>query len=46
VPVIGVILGFFFLHEALSIHQLIGMGIIMMSLVFLDEKVIIKLKRK
>ncbi len=46
VPVIGMILGFFFLHEALSIHQLIGMGIIMLSLVFLDEKIIIKLKRK
>ena len=46
VPVIGMILGFFFLHEALSIHQLIGMAIIMMSLVFLDEKIIIKLIRK
>ncbi|MGG0414010.1 DMT family transporter [Peribacillus simplex] len=46
VPVIGMILGFFFLHEELSIHQLIGMGIIMMSLVFLDEKIITKLIRK
>jgi drug/metabolite transporter (DMT)-like permease len=45
VPVIGMILGYFFLQEELSIHQLIGMGIIMMSLVFLDEKIIIKLKR-
>ncbi|MED3986752.1 EamA family transporter [Peribacillus simplex] len=45
VPVIGMILGFFFLHEALSIHQLIGMGIIMMSLVFLDGKIITKLIR-
>ncbi|MBT2615893.1 MULTISPECIES: DMT family transporter [unclassified Bacillus (in: firmicutes)] len=45
VPVIGMILGYFFLQEELSIHQLIGMGIIMMSLVFLDKKIIIKLKR-
>ncbi|MFY0780831.1 DMT family transporter [Peribacillus simplex] len=46
VPVIGMILGFFFLHEALSIHQMIGMGIIMMSLVFSDKKIITKLIRK
>lgn len=46
VPVIGMILGFFFLHDALSIHQMIGMGIIMMSLVFSDKKIITKLIRK
>ncbi|MDM5295081.1 DMT family transporter [Peribacillus simplex] len=46
VPVIGMILGFYFLHEALSINQLIGMGIIMMSLVFLDKKLMKKLIRK
>ncbi|AXN41074.1 hypothetical protein CN689_02130 [Peribacillus butanolivorans] len=46
VPVIGMILGFFFLHEALSIQQLIGMGVIMMSLVLSDEKIISMLIRK
>ncbi|MFB6800944.1 EamA family transporter [Peribacillus butanolivorans] len=45
VPVIGMILGFFFLHEALSIQQLIGMGVIMMSLVLSDEKIISMLIR-
>ncbi|MFJ7682272.1 DMT family transporter [Peribacillus butanolivorans] len=46
VPVIGMILGFFFLHEELSIQQLIGMGVIMMSLVLSDEKIITMLIRK
>ncbi|MGG0286048.1 DMT family transporter [Peribacillus butanolivorans] len=46
VPVIGMILGFFFLHEALSIQQLIGMGVIMISLVLSDEKIITMLIRK
>lgn len=42
VPVIGIFLGFFCLNEDLVMHQTIGIIIIMMSLIFSDEKIINK----